>query len=99
MRKLHLESSLAILLMASAVGAAYGADYTPVTDARLQNPEPQNWLMTRGNYQGWSYSPLDQINLSNVKNLVPVWSVSTWGDSAHRPPPVVNTAMCFGNTP
>ena len=26
--------------------------------------------MTRGNYQGWSYSPLDQINSSNVKHLV-----------------------------
>ena len=33
--------------------------------------------MTRGNYQGWSYSPLDQINTSNVKRLVPVWALST----------------------
>src|SRR5439155_16773505 len=24
-----------------------------VTDARLLNPEPQNWLMYRGNYAGW----------------------------------------------
>src|SRR5271157_6513675 len=99
MRKLHLESSLAILLMASAAGAAYGGDYTPVTDARLQNPEPQNWLMTRGNYQGWSYSPLDQINLSNVKNLVPVWAVSTNVDSAHEAPPIVNNGMMFVATP
>ena len=77
MRKLYIGSSLATLMIAGALGAAYGADYSPVTDARLQNPEPQNWLMTRGNYQGWSYSPLDQINTKNVKNLVPVWSVST----------------------
>ena len=55
MRNLHLGSSLAILLMAGTMGAACGADYTPVTDARLANPEPQNWLMTRGNYAGWSY--------------------------------------------
>ena len=77
MNKLHMGSSLAILMMAGTLGAAYGADYTPVTDARLANPEPQNWLMTRGNYQGWSYSSLDQINSGNVKNLTPVWSVST----------------------
>jgi hypothetical protein len=32
------------------------------------NPEPENWLMTRGNYKGWSYSALDQINAHNVKN-------------------------------
>ena len=38
MRKPHTGTSLAILLMAGAMGAAYGADYTPVTDARLQNP-------------------------------------------------------------
>ena len=33
--------------------------YSPVTDARLKNPEPENWLMLRGNYQGWMYSPLE----------------------------------------
>jgi alcohol dehydrogenase (cytochrome c) len=36
-------------------------NYNPVTDERLKNPEPENWLMTRGNYQGWSYSPLDPL--------------------------------------
>ena len=35
MRKLYFGASLAALLMAGALGAAYGADYTPVTDARL----------------------------------------------------------------
>jgi len=50
---------LATLLVAGAAGSAYSAsDYTPVTDARLVNPEPANWLMTRGNYKGWSYSAL-----------------------------------------
>ena len=57
MRNLHLGSSLAILLMAGTMGAAYGADYTPVTDARLANPEPQNWLMTRGNYARLELQP------------------------------------------
>ena len=36
MKKLYFGSSLAALLMAGALGAAYGADYTPVTDARLR---------------------------------------------------------------
>ena len=99
MRKPHTGTSLAILLMAGAMGAAYGADYTPVTDARLQNPEPENWLMTRGNYAGWSYSPLAQINTSNVKNLVPVWSVSTGVTSGHEAPPIVNNGVMFVATP
>ena len=81
-RGLLAGACFAALLVAGAAGSAYAADYTPVTDARLANPEPENWLMTRGNYKGWSYSPLDQINTSNVKNLVPVWSFSTGVDSA-----------------
>ena len=64
-----------------------------------QNPEPENWLMTRGNYAGWSYSPLAQINTSNVKNLVPVWSVSTGVNSGHEAPPIVNNGVMFVATP
>ena len=94
MKELPLGSSLAILLMARALSAAYSADYTPVTDARLQNPEPQNWLMTRGNYQGWSYSPLTQINTTNVKNLVPIWSVSTGSIPATKRRRLSTTAQC-----
>ena len=75
------------------------AAYTPVTDARLANPEPENWLMIRGNYQGWSYSPLDQINTSNVKNLTPVWAFSTGVTSGHEAPPIVNNGMMFVATP
>src|ERR1700674_5594889 len=89
----------AALLIAGVAGSAYAADYTPVTDARLANPEPENWLMTRGGYKGWSYSPLNQINTGNVKNLVPVWSVSTGVDSGHEAPPIVNNGVMFVATP
>jgi alcohol dehydrogenase (cytochrome c) len=99
MRKLLVGSSLTALLLIGAAGVAYAADYAPVTDARLANPEPENWLMTRGGYKGWSYSPLDQINTSNVKNLVPVWSISTGVDSGHESPPIVNNGMMFVSTP
>ena len=36
--------------------------------------EPQNWLTYSGNYAGHRYSPLSQINRSNVKNLQLKWS-------------------------
>jgi len=97
-KKLLVGASLAVLLGAGMLGTAH-ADYSPVTDARLQNPEPQNWLMTRGNYAGWSYSSLDQINVGNVKNLAPVWSVSTGVDSGHEAPPIVNNGVMFVSTP
>ena len=90
---------VAALLLAGAASSALGADYKPVTDARLANPEPANWLMIRGNYQGWSYSTLDQINVNNVKSLVPVWSFSTGVDSGHEAPPIVNDGVMFVSTP
>ena len=89
----------AALVFAGAADSACASDYTPVTDARLANPEPGNWLMTCGNYKGWSYSALDQINTHNVKNLVPVWSLSTGVDSGHESPPIVNNGIMFITTP
>ena len=69
---------------AAAAAAPTSAAYRPVSDDRLVNPEPQNWLLLRGNYQGWMYSPLDQINVSNVKDLAHAWSYSTGVDSWPR---------------
>jgi len=89
----------ALLAGCLSAAATYGAGYTPVTDARLANPEPGNWLMTRGNYQGWSYSSLDQINTGNVKRLVPVWAVATGVNSGLQAPPLVNNGMMFVGTP
>ena len=101
MHRLLSTTALAFgLLAAGSALPAFAIDnYTPVTDARLANPEPENWLMTRGNYKGWSYSALDQINTSNVKNLVPVWSFSTGVDSGHEAPPIVNNGVMFVSTP
>jgi alcohol dehydrogenase (cytochrome c) len=49
---------------------------TPVTDAMLRDPSPNDWLMWRRTYNSWGHSPLAQINRENVKNLTVAW---TWG--------------------
>src|SRR5215471_18128849 len=51
------------------------AALTPVTDTMLRNPPASDWLMWRRSYNGWGYSPLDQINRDNVKDLRPAWSL------------------------
>ena len=46
----------------------------PVTDAELESPSPDEWLMWRRTLDGWGYSPLDQIDRDNVGDLRMVWS-------------------------
>ena len=75
------------------------ANYSSVTDDRLNNPEPHNWLQIRGNYKGWMNSPLDQINASNVANLRPAWLFSTGVVEGHQAPPIVNDGVMFVTTP
>ena len=47
-----------------------GVNYERILNARS---EPHNWLTYYGAYDGQRYSPLDQINASNVKQLKPEW--------------------------
>lgn len=78
---------------------AGATSYTPVTDQRLVSPEPENWLMFRRTYDGWGYSPLDQITPANVAKLIPVWTFSTGVTEGHQAPPVVNNGVMFVTTP
>ncbi|HVZ28412.1 MAG TPA: PQQ-binding-like beta-propeller repeat protein [Rhizomicrobium sp.] len=73
------------------------ANYTPVTDAILKNPDPNNWIMMRGNYQGWGFSKLDKINKTNVKTLQLVWSRQMSPGINEATPIVYNGIMFLGN--
>jgi alcohol dehydrogenase (cytochrome c) len=73
------------------------ADYQPVTDAMLRAPSPDDWLMMRGNYQGWGYSPLDQVNKTNVKGLQLVWSRLMETGVNEATPVIYKGVMFLGN--
>ena len=49
-------------------------DFTPVTDAMLAAPSPDDWLMWRRTLDGWGYSPLNQITRDNVGSLSLAWT-------------------------
>jgi alcohol dehydrogenase (cytochrome c) len=74
-------------------------NYPPVTAERLRNPEPANWLMIRRSYDGWGYSPLNQINTGNVSKLKPVWGHLTGEGRVHEAAPIVNNGVLFISTP
>src|SRR3954465_1270280 len=71
--------------------------YAPVTDAVLRQPDPSDWLMMRGNYEGWGYSSLEQINKANVKGLQLVWARTMQPGINEATPIVYKGVMFLGN--
>jgi alcohol dehydrogenase (cytochrome c) len=71
-------------------------NFVPVTDEMLLKPDPADWLIVRGNYQGWNHSALAQINRENTKDLRLVWSWNM-NDStaANEPTPLVHNGIIY----
>jgi|RhiMethySRZTD1v2_1073278.scaffolds.fasta_scaffold17204_4 alcohol dehydrogenase (cytochrome c) len=83
----------------AAIDSPLLRNYSTVTKARLLKPEDRNWLMIRRTYDGWGYSPLEKINVSNVSRLKLVWSAQTQEPGSHQAPPLVNNGVMFISTP
>ncbi len=66
-----------LILLATAIysiARQSAQSFVPVTDVMLENPDPADWLMWRRTLNSWGYSPLDQINATNARNLRMVWT-------------------------
>jgi len=72
-------------------------NFVTVTDQIIREPKREDWLIYRGNYQGWGYSPLDRINKTNVENLQLVWSRAMEPGTNQATPLVYNGVMYLGN--
>lgn len=70
----------------SALGGAQG-----VTDALLAAAadQPENWLTHGRDYAETRFSPLDQINTTNVGHLGLVWSFATGTERGLEATPIV----------
>ncbi|HET7882039.1 MAG TPA: PQQ-binding-like beta-propeller repeat protein [Acetobacteraceae bacterium] len=66
----------------------------PVTDEMLLKPDPGDWLMWRRSYDGYGFSPLNQINKDNVKDLQVAW---TWSltNGATETTPIVHDGVLY----
>jgi len=65
----------AVLLSTVAMQAsAQVANFRPVTDAVLANPDPSDWLMVSRTYDQHRFSPLNQITKANVGQLRMAWT-------------------------
>ena len=89
--------------LSSLLVAAFAAMAVPQVMAGVTDRDIENDAKTTGDVLSWGmgtegqrYSPLDKINLGNVKNLVPVWSFSFGGEKQRgqeSQPLVVNGKM------
>jgi alcohol dehydrogenase (cytochrome c) len=70
-------------------------NFVPVTDQMLRKPDPGDWLMFRGNYHGWSYSPLKEITTQNVSDLELAWVWAMSEGGANQSHPLVHDGTLF----
>ena len=74
------------------------AGFRPVTDALLRDPPPGDWLNFRRTYDGWGYSPLDEITAANVGGLELAW-VWAMADGTNQPTPLVHDGIMYLTNP
>jgi alcohol dehydrogenase (cytochrome c) len=77
-------------------------NYANITDEMLTHPSPNDWLMYRGNYAGWSFSPLGQIDTSNVSQLQLKWTLAMNDGGTNETTPLIHDGIMYlwspGNT-
>ena len=83
----------------ATVFAQSTSEFVPVTDAMLQEPSPDDWLMWRRTLDGWGYSPLDQIDRSNVDDLRMVWSRALNTPGRQQGTPLVYNGVLYMPNP
>ena len=71
---LRRHAYLAALFVCSSVAPTVAAEFKPVTEQVLLNPDPADWLMINRTYDEQRFSPLKEINRGNVGELRMVWT-------------------------
>jgi alcohol dehydrogenase (cytochrome c) len=88
-------SILSTFLVIGGLGFAQSSIWEPITEERLLHPKPGDWLSYRRTYDVFGFSPLTEINRTNVKNLRPVWSYSVQDNSRWSPTPIVANGIMY----
>ena len=91
--------SWAILINVAPATAVLGQstprEWEPITEQRLLSPEDGDWLNYRRTYDAMGFSPLDEINRTNVGQLSFVWAYSMRDNSRWVPTPIVANGLMY----
>ena len=77
---------LACILLGASLAGAATVTFEQLTKAQ---DDPASWLSYGKNYFGWRYSPLAQIDASNVGQLAPTWIFATGAQGPNETTPIV----------
>src|SRR5579862_5022146 len=86
-----------VLTLAAVAAVAQVKNYQPVTQAMLEKPSPDDWLMFSRTYDAQRYSPLNQINKQNVGQLHQAWERAMGAGQTETIPIVHNGVMYVVN--
>ena len=98
MRRLRHLLIAALTILTCGNTQAHAAD---INDARLQSAasDTSNWLLHGRDYANQRFSPLDSVNKSNVKRLVPKWIYQTGTASTFQTTPLVADGVMYLSAP
>jgi alcohol dehydrogenase (cytochrome c) len=83
---------IAAICILCAIGAASRAD-VPFERIKQADQQPQNWMTYSRDYAGQRFSPLSELNASNVKDLKVQWAYQMPDSNNETSPLVVDGIM------
>lgn len=87
------------LLLSTIAAPLYGQElpqpWVSISEERLADPEPGDWVNYRRTRDVAAFSPLDQINSDNVDQLRMVWSWSVEDRNRWVPTPIVANGIMY----
>jgi alcohol dehydrogenase (cytochrome c) len=98
MRKFSYCLSAAIFSLVSTTAVPQTADFQPVTEQVLANPDPADWLMISRTFDQHRFSPLNQINKGNVGQLRMAWTRGLPAGTQESTP-IVYRGVMYMNVP
>ena len=98
LKRTALLASAAIIAMTATAYAQATRQYTPVTTEMLTKPAAEEWLSWRGNLALHGYSPLNQINKDNIKDLELAWAYPMPDVGQQETAPLIHDGIMFFST-
>ena len=93
-------AAAALAMAAIGLGGAGPTKFGQIDDGRLNNAasEPQNWLAHGGTQAAQRYSALTQINVDNISQLKPAWSLDFDTNRGQEATPIVVDGVAYVTT-